>query len=118
MTQGFDRNVQVLSARAFEKVYHQATSLNIADPSARLLLRLLLGNAIDVPGGKASLPIPDNLRAYAGLQDTVLLVGQGDYFELWSPDEWQKQEAQVLDAEANASRFAALALGNQSRSGA
>src|SRR5574340_1272085 len=65
MTQGFDRNVQVLTAGAFQQLYRQAASLNIADPVARLLLRLILGNAIELRSGKSTLAIPDSLRAYA-----------------------------------------------------
>jgi DNA-binding transcriptional regulator/RsmH inhibitor MraZ len=57
--------------------------------------------------------IPDNLRAYAGLSESVLVIGQGDYFEIWSPDEWREQEVQLQDAAANAKRFAALELGTR-----
>ena len=54
MTQGFDRNVQVLTAGAFQQLYRQAASLNIADPLARLMLRLFLGSAIELPAGKST----------------------------------------------------------------
>jgi MraZ protein len=113
MTQGFDRNVQVLTADSFRQLYRQAASLNTADPLARLMLRLLLGSAIELRAGKPVLAIPDNLRAYAGLEVNVLLVGQGEYFEIWSPDHWGEQESQVQDAAANHSRFAALELGTR-----
>ena len=111
MTQGFDRNVQVIAAAAFRHLYRQASALNTADPLARLLLRLFLGSATELPAAKSTVAIPDNLRGYAGLSENVLLVGQGDYFEIWSPDEWRTQEVQLQDAAANASRFAALQLG-------
>jgi MraZ protein len=113
MTQGFDRNLQVLTAEAFEQLYQQAAALNSADPLARLLLRLFLGNAVELPKASSVLGIPDNLREYAGLKENVLLVGQGDYFEIWEPRLWSEQEAQVQDVEANASRFAALGLGTR-----
>jgi MraZ protein len=113
MTQGFDRNVQVLTKGAFRELYRQAASLNIADPLARLMLRLFLGNAIELPAGKSTLAIPDSLRAYAELGGNVLVIGQGDYFEIWSPDHWREQELQLQDATANASRFAALELGTR-----
>ncbi len=111
MTQGFDRNVQVMAAAAFQQLYRQAKALNTADPLARLLLRLLLGSTTELPAGKSTLAIPDSLRGYAGLGENVLLIGQGDYFEIWSPDEWRTQEAQLQDSVANASRFAALPFG-------
>ena len=113
VTQGFDRNVQVLTAGAFQQLYRQAAALNAADPLARLLLRLFLGSAVAVPAGKPMLTIPDHLRGYAGLEGDVLVVGQGDYFEIWSPEKWREQESQLQDAAANASRFAALGLGSR-----
>jgi len=113
MTQGFDRNLQVLTAGAFRQLYRQATALNTADPLARLLLRLFLGNAIEVPQPMIRIAVPDSLREYAGLGESVLLIGQGDYFEIWAPEMWSQQEAQLRDVEANASRFAALALGRR-----
>ena len=116
MTQGFDRNLQVLTASAFEQLYRQAAALNTTDPLARLLLRLFLGNAVELPQAGASVAIPDNLKEYAGIQQNVLLIGQGDYFEIWAPHLWGEQEAQLMDADANASRFAALTLGTRQAS--
>ena len=113
MTQGFDRNVQVLTAGAFRQLYRQAALLNTADPLARLMLRLFLGSAVELPANKSTMAIPDSLRAYAGLEGNVLLIGQGDYFEIWSPDQWREQESQLQDAATNASRFAALELGTR-----
>jgi MraZ protein len=112
MTQGFDRNLQVLTAGAFQQLYRQAVSLNVADPLARLLLRLVLGNAVEFPQARTGLAIPDSLKEYAGLNENVLLIGQGDYFEIWAPDVWSEQEAELRDVKANASRFAALRLGS------
>ena len=54
--------------------------------------------------------IPEELKEYAGLDGEILLVGQGNYMEIWSPQLWNEQEAQLKDASANASRFSALML--------
>jgi len=37
-------------------------------------------------------------------------VGQGDYFELWSPVQWEGQMAQLIDFQANAQRFSAFTI--------
>ena len=113
MTQGMDRNLQVLPATAFEELYRQAASLNVADPLARLLRRLLLGSAFEIPDVKSSIVIPTELKDFAGLKDGVMLVGQGDYFEIWAPELWAQQESELRDAEANGSRFAALTIGTR-----
>ncbi len=111
MTRGFDRNLQVLSTGAFRQMYTRAMSLNIADPLARLLLRLFLGSAVELePDKRGTVTVPDELKAFAGLHEDLLLVGQGDYFEIWAPDLWSQQEAQLQDVEANSSRFSTLGV--------
>lgn len=111
MTRGFDRNLQVLTASAFREIYRRATSLNLADSAARMLLRLLLGTAVEVSVDKNDcLGIPDDLKEFAGLGKDLLLVGQGSYFEIWAPARWSEQETQLRDVDANSSRFAALTI--------
>ena len=111
MTQGFDRNMLVITKTAFEQLYRHITSLNLADPLARLLSRMLLGTAdyaeVD---GDGFLTLPGGLAQYAGLGERVVIVGQGDYFEVWSPDQWNEQKMQLKDFQANAQRFSAFNL--------
>ena len=111
VTQGFDRNLQVLTSEAFQEIYRTVVSLNIANPLARLLLRLILGTAqesgVDANG---ELVIPEELKEFANLNKDIYLIGQGEYFEIWSPDLWDQQEAQLRDADANGSRFSALTV--------
>lgn len=45
VTRGFEQNLLIMSARTFQGIYNRVAALNIADPQARLLLRLILGNA-------------------------------------------------------------------------
>ena len=111
VVQGLDPNLMVLTPEAFEIIYQRIMAMNLTDPVARLLRRIILGNAsqLDVDSAGRIL-LPQNLREFAGLQGEAVLVGQGDYFEIWSPDRWQEQQVQVNDAETNAQRFAALDL--------
>ncbi len=111
LTQGFDRNLQVLTSGAFQEIYRTVASLNIANPVARLLLRLVLGTAQELGvDANGQLTIPEELKQFANLQEDIFLIGQGEYFEIWSPDLWNKQEAQLRDAETNSSRFSALTV--------
>jgi MraZ protein len=109
LTQGFDKNLMMLTDEAFSGILAHIKTLNIADPITRLLLRLFLGNTVEIQTEKTGqLSIPDNLKDFAGLIDEVLLVGQGDYLEIWSPESWGKQEQRIQDAESNANRFSVL----------
>jgi MraZ protein len=111
LVQGFDRNLAAYTDQGFEEITQRVQGQNVADPVARLLRRMVLGTAIRVEVDKAGrIVIPEYQRQIAGLSNELVLVGQGDYFEIWSPEEWSKQEAALMDAEANAQRFKVLNL--------
>lgn len=109
--QGLDRNLMVLPPDSFKIIYDRLNALSITDPGARLLRRIILGNALLVKlDGAGRILISSNLRDYAKLTGEVVFVGQGDYFEIWSPELWQEQDDLVNDADTNAKRFATLDL--------
>jgi MraZ protein len=111
VVQGLDRNLMVLPPDVFQILYDRLMGMSLTDPAARLLRHIILGNALQVvPDGAGRVLLSTNLREYANLKEGVVFVGQGDYFEIWSPDLWQEQQAQVNDAALNAQRFAALDL--------
>ncbi len=111
ITQGFERNLLVLTTGAFEEIYRRIKSLNMADPIARLLLRMILSSADkSVAENDGHIAIPSELVEFARLDKEVLFVGQGDFFEIWSVDLWRMQEAQLKDAESNATRFTTLTV--------
>lgn len=111
ITQGFDRNLMFLTAAAFQEIYDGVRALNIANPLARLLFRMILGSAYEARAdAQAWVQIPDSLRIFAALSEQALLIGQGEYFEIWSPEFWKQQEEQLADAEANGSRFSELII--------
>jgi MraZ protein len=109
--QGFDLSLMAMPNQTFEKVLQRLQALNIADPDVRLLNRRILGSATQVGVDKnGRVLIPEFLRRRVGLDSELVLVGQGAYFEIWSPEEWAKQEAAQLDTEANNQRFKVLDL--------
>ena len=109
--QGLDRNLMALTTAAFEAFYQHVRSLNLTDPLARLLLRLVLGSAHQVRLDEdGSFSVPGELAGFAHLTDRLTLVGQGDYFEIWSTEVWQTQESLMKDVASNANRFSALTL--------
>ena len=111
VTRGFEQNLLVMSEQDFQERYKQVAALNITDPDARLLQRLLLGNAVRLEiNASGQILLPPELLAFAGLEKEIILVGQGDYFEVWAPAQWEKQSAILLDIAANTGRFAHLDL--------
>lgn len=108
---GFDLSLMAMPPQTFATILDRLETLNIADPDVRLLYRRILGSATQVEmDNSGRVLIPDFLRRKAGLERELVLVGQGAYFEIWSPLEWTKQEAAQLDTEANNQRFKVLNL--------
>jgi MraZ protein len=106
LTQGFDRNLFLLSQQAFNTIYSHVKATSISDPLARLLSRLFLGGAVEIAiNGSGQIQLPSSLCEYAELDKEIIIVGQGEYSEIWSPALWQKQMESLNDFDANAHRF-------------
>ncbi len=111
VTQGFDRNLMVLTASSFEQISESVNQLSMTDPTARALKRLIFSSAERCEFDRSGrLLLPQFLRDSAQLDGTAVIVGAGDYFEIWSPQLWSQQNEVLQDAETNAQRFAALNL--------
>ena len=111
ITQGFDRNLWVLSDHAFQALYNKLGSLSITDPMARMLFRLILGAATETGiTDQGLLKIPDELLEYAQIENDALLIGQGDYFEIWSPEFWNNQEEALRETETNIEKFSTFEI--------
>ena len=111
ITQGFDRCLMVMTDTYFAQVYDRINSMNLADPTARLLRRLILSNAYSVDVDKVGrILVPGNLRQAIALNGEAIVAGQGDYFEVWNPADWDAQMNQLQDIETNNQRFATLDL--------
>jgi MraZ protein len=114
---GFDRNLMVLTTKTFEAISHRIDQMSLTDPLARSLRRLIIGSASRLEIDKAGrILIPDFLCQKAGIacDHEAVLVGQGNYFEIWSSEEWALQQKTLDEAEANTERFKVLDLSTSS----
>jgi len=111
ITQGFDKCLMVMTDNYFKLVYDRINAMNLADGSARLLRRLILSSAYPVEVDKVGrILVPQNLRQVIMLESEAIVAGQGEYFEVWNPAEWNSQIDQLQDVETNNQRFATLDL--------
>ena len=70
--------------------------------AARRIQRLLIGHATDVElDGNGRLLLPPLLRDYAHLDKRVVMIGQGNKFEVWDEVLWQSRRDQWLADEAS-----------------
>jgi MraZ protein len=109
--QGFDRCLMVMTNVHFDEVYERINAMNMADPNARLLRRRILSTAYPIEIDKVGrILVPQTLRQVNGLDSEAIVAGQGEYFEVWNPAEWNEQVNQLQDIEMNNQRFATLDL--------
>lgn len=82
------------------KVEEKIVQLPSFDPNHQKLKRFLLGHACDVEmDGSGRILLPAPLREFAILSKSVMLVGQGNKFEIWSEELWDARRSQWLKEE-------------------
>ena len=75
----------------WEPIQQKLMGLSSFNPRIRDLQRRLIGYAEDVEmDGAGRLLISPALRGFAELTKSVVLVGQGNKFELWDDEKWQQ----------------------------
>ena len=73
----------------WEQLEQKLARLPDLNPKARSLKRLLMGHASDCElDGHGRILLPSVLREYAGLDKRIVLVGQGNKFEIWDEETW------------------------------
>ena len=82
---------------AWEPIQARLMSFSSFNETIRGLQRLLVGHADDVEmDGAGRILVPPALRQYASLDHRVVLVGQGNKFELWDEARWLAEEARTI----------------------
>lgn len=92
-----DRCLLLYPLPVWEEVEGQLIRLSSTNPRARALKRLLLGHAEECTldaSGRILLPAP--LREFASLEKRVVLVGQGNKFEIWNESAWNDWREALL----------------------
>ncbi|PLX62022.1 division/cell wall cluster transcriptional repressor MraZ [Sedimenticola selenatireducens] len=82
----------------WQEIERKLMKLPSFNKAARNLQRLLVGHATEVEmDGQGRVLLPPALRDFARLEKHVVLIGQGNKFELWDEDRWNSQRADWLD---------------------
>ena len=77
----------------WEPIRDKLLKLSALNPRIRALQRRLIGYAEDVEMDAAGrVLISPALRSYATLDKRVMLIGQGNKFELWDEAKWMAQQ--------------------------
>lgn len=81
----------------WQPIREKLMQLSAFNPRIRSLQRFLVGHAEDVTmDGTGRVLVSPTLRAYAALDKQVMLVGQGNKFEVWDSVRWQAQHEKMM----------------------
>lgn len=94
-----ERCLLVYPLKEWEPIQAKLEALPSFNPAARRIQRLIIGHATDIDmDGNGRLLLPAPLREYAGLQKKLIMMGQGNKFELWDEDHWNDRRQNYLEA--------------------
>lgn len=84
----------------WETIERELVRLPALNKQARRLQRLLIGHATECEfDGQGRILVPGPLRDFAGIDRRVVLIGQGNKFELWDEETWNEQRAAWMAAD-------------------
>jgi MraZ protein len=84
----------------WEEIERKLTKLPSFNKQARRLQRLLVGHATECElDGSGRILLPPPLRKFATLNKSVVMIGQGNKFEIWNEEAWNTRRAEWLTQE-------------------
>ena len=94
MVSRMDKSLVVYALREWEKIESKILSLAEKNDNMRRFRRVFIGGAFECVWDKQDrILVPPTLREYAGLDKEIVLVGVLDHFEIWSRENWDKENA-------------------------
>jgi MraZ protein len=92
-----ERCLWLFTLDEWEKAEKKLVDLSSFNKEAQFLKRLLIGYASDCEmDGNGRMRVSAPLIEFAGLEKHVVLIGQGNKFELWDDDLWKAKRDEWL----------------------
>jgi MraZ protein len=100
VTVGLDKCLLLYPLPEFEEIERKLVKLPALNKKAKRLQRLLIGHATECDmDGQGRFLIPEPLRRFAALEKCVALIGQGNKFEIWDEDVWDRSRDEWIEEE-------------------
>ena len=97
-----DKCLLIYTQSNWSVIEKKLSNLPSYNKEARFIQRLLIGYATESEiDSQGRFLIPNPLREYAGIQKKIILLGQGNKFELWSENTWNKNMKSWLVGQTN-----------------
>ncbi len=96
IARGLDKCLSVYPLDKWQEIEKKLTALPTTKKEARIYSRLVLSSAADLEFDKMGrINLPAHLIEIGHLQKKCIIVGVGDYFEIWDEDMWHDYNASV-----------------------
>jgi MraZ protein len=89
ITHGLDNCIFLYPMKTWEKVSGKLAELSMGSAGSRGFNRFMLAGAVEVDVDSIGrILIPDFLKEFAGLKDSVVVTGVHDRAEIWDQNRW------------------------------
>jgi len=97
VTLGLDHCLSVYTERDWNEILEKFAAMPISQSTK---MRFLFANAAKCePDKQGRFLLPAELRAYAGIEQSVTFIGLGNRAEIWNTETYRKLEAEMLTPE-------------------
>lgn len=84
----------------WEEIERKIMKLSSFNKQTRKLQRMLVGHATECEmDGNGRILLAPPLRNFSGLNKEVVLIGQGNKFEIWNEEKWNARRSEWLEGE-------------------
>jgi MraZ protein len=98
MISRMDRGLVAYTIDGWRKIESHILSLVEKSESMRRFRRVFIGGAFECsPDKQERILIPPTLREYAEFDREIVIVGVLDHFEIWSRENWEKENMHLED---------------------
>lgn len=100
VTVGLDKCLLVYPLPEFEEIERKLVKLPALNKKAKRLQRLLIGHATECEmDSQGRFLISEPLRKFAQMEKRVALIGQGNKFEIWDAELWERSRDEWIEEE-------------------
>ncbi len=96
VTHGLDNCLFVYPIKAWQAVAEKLGNLSMGQADTRSFNRFMLAGAVETDvDSMGRILIPDFLKTFANLGETVVIAGLHDRLEIWNTERWDAYKAQI-----------------------
>lgn len=100
LTAGLDKCLLLYPAPEFEEIERKLVRLPALNSQAKRLQRLIIGHATECElDSQGRFLITEPLRRFANIDRRIALIGQGNKFEIWDEDTWDRNLDEWIEEE-------------------